>query len=219
MTKVFSLLLTLTLVLGAVLGGAFAGGVALGKNQAPNSETSGAAGAGDGPRSPGQFNRERPGQGAQGSSAQGPGRQDRQGSPRGFQGRSPEGQGGGFGGRSRSGADSPEHQGFQGGPPDGPERRGFGGRGGRPGVSGTVAGIEGNQVTVTTPEGPITVQVSPETAFQKVTQATLEDVLEGGQIRVVGRPGDDGVIQARSITLVPEGVEAFPGRRDSQRSR
>ena len=189
MTKVFSLLLTLTLVLGGVLGGAFAGGVALGKSQAPNSERSVAAGAGDGQRSPGQFNRERPGQG------------------------------GAFGGRSPSGAGSSGLQGFQGGAQDGPGRRGFGGRGGRPGVSGTVAGIEGGQLTVTTPEGPVAVHVTPETTFQKVIQATLEDVQEGGQIRVVGRPGDDGVIRARSITLVPEGVEAFPGRRDSQRSR
>ena len=189
MTKVFSLLLTLALVLGGMLGGSFAGGVALGKSQAPNSERSATAGPGDGQRSPGQFNRER------------------------------LGQGGGFGDRSRSGADSSVRQGSQSGSVDGPERRGFGGRGGRPGVSGTVAGIEGDQVTVTTPEGPVDVHVSLETSFQKVTQAALEDVQEGVRIRVVGRPGDDGVIQARSITLVPEGVEVFQGRRDSQRSR
>ena len=189
MTKVFSLLLTLALVLGGMLGGAFAGGVALGKSQAPNSEGSATAGTGDGQRSSGQFNRERPGQD------------------------------GGLGDRSRSGADSSEHRGFQGGSPDGPGGRGFGGRGGRPGVSGTVAGIEGDKVTVTTPEGPVSVRVSPETAFQKVTQAALEDVQEAGLIRVVGRRGDDGVIHARSITLVPEGVEVFPGRRDFQPSR
>ena len=82
-----------------------------------------------------------------------------------------------------------------------------------------VAGIEEGQLTVTTPEGPVLVHLTPETAFQKVIQATLEDVQEGAQIRVFGRPGDDGIIQARSIMLVPEGVEAFPGRRDSQRSR
>ena len=193
MTKVFSLLLTLTLVLGGVLGGAFAGGVALGKSQAPDSEGSAPAGARDGQRPSGQFNRERPGQS------------------------------GSFGDRSRSGADSSGRQGLrggdQGGPPDGRERRGFGGQGGRPGVSGTVAGIEGGQLTVTTPEGPVVVHLTPETTFQKVNQATLEEVQEGVRVRVVGRPGDDGVIQARSIMLVPEGVEAFPGRRDSQRSR
>lgn len=189
MTRVFSLLLTLTLVLGGVLGGAFAGGVALGKSQAPDSEGSAPAGAGDGQRPSGQFNRERPGQG------------------------------GGFGDRSRSGADSSGRQGLRGGARDGAGGRRFGGRGGRPGVSGMVAGIEEGQLTVTTPEGPVLVHLTPETAFQKVIQATLEDVQEGAQIRVFGRPGDDGIIQARSIMLVPEGGEAFPGRRDSQRSR
>lgn len=188
MTKIFSLLLTLALVLGGGLGAAFAGGVALGKSQAPNSEMPATAGAGDGQRTPGQFNRDRPGQGD------------------------------GFGDRSPSG-----RQGFQresqDGSPDGRPRRGFGGRGGRPGVGGTVTVIEGNQLTITTPEGPVAVRVTPETGFQKISQAALEDVQEGDRVRVVGRPDDDGVIQARSIMLVPEGVEAFQGRRDSRRSR
>ncbi len=137
-TKAFSVLLVFVLVLGGGLGGAFAGGVALGKSQSDDVGLGGSS-------APLPFN---PQQGPSGQAGQQPTDQVRQ--------------------QFGSGQPSPQdleqlHQRFQSGEIN-PEhldglRQQFSGRFGQGfpsggGLTGTIAEIEGDTVTVDTPQGP-----------------------------------------------------------------
>lgn len=219
MPKVFSLLLTLALVQGGMLGGAFAGGVALGKSQAPVLGRSATAGPKDGLSAQSQFSRGRPAEGEPELFGRGSNQEIHTGSPGSFREQFPSRQDGRFGERPRSGAGPQGRREFQGGQADRPGSRGFSGAARGPSISGTVTGVEGNQVTVTAHSGAVAIQVITETVFQKVAQAVLDDIQQGVRVRVFGRPGGDGVIRARSIVLLPVGDELVPARTDSQRKR
>ncbi len=126
--------------------------------------------------------------------------------------------------RIQSGDATPEElaqlrQGFQSGQGFGGQRfggQGFGGQGfggqrfsGRGGLSGTIEKIEGNTITVNTPQGPLQAAVEADTIIQMFAVGTLADLLEGVQVTVFGQRGEDGAVQARSILLVPEGAEGL----------
>ncbi|MEE9248921.1 MAG: DUF5666 domain-containing protein [Dehalococcoidia bacterium] len=91
--------------------------------------------------------------------------------------------------------------------------RGFGGQGftGRGGLTGTIAGIEGNTITVNTSQGPLQVMVGDETTIQRFAEATATDLQEGIQITVFGQSGEDGTVEATFILITPEGAEGFFG--------
>ena len=174
MSKAFSLFLMVALVLGGSLGGAFVGGVALGKSQGETSADALRAGRlSDGP------GRQYSGEFGQRS---GPGGADRQGR-----------QGPGSGGVDRQGFGD----GLQGRGSDG---RGFGCR---RGVSGVIGEVADNQVTITTPQGPVIVTLGQDTSITQVIEGSRKDLIKGARVRVVGPRDDDGRVQARAITLVP----------------
>ena len=178
MSKAFSLFLMVALVLGGSLGGAFVGGVALGKSQGETSADALRAGRlSDGP------GRQYSGEFGQRS---GPGGADRQGR-----------QGPGSGGVDRQGF----RDGLQGRGSDG---RGFGGR---RGVSGVIGEVADNQVTITTPQGPVIVTLGQDTSINQVIEGSRKDLIKGARVRVVGPRDDDGRVQARAITLVPGGFQ------------
>ena len=111
--------------------------------------------------------------------------------------------------RIQSGDATPEElaqlrQGFRSG-------QGFGGQGfsGRGGLSGTIENLEGNTITVNTPQGPLQAAVEADTIIQIFAVGTLADLLEGVRVTVFGQRGEDGAVQARSILLVPEGAEGL----------
>jgi len=75
------------------------------------------------------------------------------------------------------------------------------GRGGfaRGGVAGEVAGVEGNTITLTTADGPVTVLVNDQTILRKVTTLSLEELPAGEQVVVIGDRDGQGNLVARSV--------------------
>ena len=196
MTKPVMLMLAVVLALGISLGGAFAGGVALGKSQG---EETGAAGPAVQPAAAARQQLE-PGQVSQGDLAE-------------------------LRRRFQSGEIGPEdldrlRQQFQSGeinPRDlargreqltGRSGQGFSGRGA---VTGTVEKVEGNTVTVDTPEGPLSVRIGEDTVIQKSAAGTLEDLQTGLRVAVVGQPDEGGTVAAQFVVLIPEGGDGLPG--------
>ena len=195
-TKAFSILLLTSLVLGAALGGAFAGGFALGRNsepvQPPESQslrppTGGLAG--------GQAEgRARPGQ-----AQAGPGEVAvRTGSV-------PE-----QGGAADSSAGLPA----DGQSADGSAVASGGSVGNGQGASdvqelfGSISTLEGDLVTLESPRGSAQATISETTVIQKRVMGSVDDLSVGATVQVSGRPGEDGQVQARSLTLVPVGDTA-----------
>ena len=88
---------------------------------------------------------------------------------------------------------------------------GFGGRARDRSMTGPIAKIEGNTLTIDTPRGPLVVEVGEDTAISKVSDVGREGLTEGARIRVMGQRGTDGAVAARTILIVPEGSEGFFG--------
>ena len=193
-SRSFTLLIGVVVALGVSLGGAFVGGIALGKSQE-------AEAAQNGPLA-------RPT-----STLGGPSSEQ-------FDGASLDL----IRQRIQSGDATPEElaqlrQGFQSGQGFGGQSFGgqrFGGQGfggqrfsGRGGLSGTIEKIEGNTITVNTPQGPLMAAVGADTTIQMFAAGTLADLLEGMRVTVFGQRGEDGAVQATSILLVSEGAEGL----------
>ena len=191
-TKAFSILLLTTLVLGVALGGAFAGGYALGKSgeavQPPESQslrppTAGqAAGQAAGRARAGQAQNESgdvaiPRSGAAPEQAETV--DSSAGRPAGRQGA----------GGSAGAADSSASEGQD----EGRVQRLF----------GTISSLQGNLVTLESPRGQARATISETTAIQKRVMSSVEDLSVGATVQVTGRPGEDGQIQARSVTMAP----------------
>ena len=72
---------------------------------------------------------------------------------------------------------------------------------GATGALGTVASIEGNTLTLTTPDGAtVTVHASDTTLVERNVSGTVADLAIGEQVTVAGPKNEDGSITARSIT-------------------
>lgn len=185
-TKSFLTLVIAVLVLGGSLGGAFVGGIALGKNQEDEdnvalNNTSTQLPSGTDQQASGQLTQEQLDQ---------------------------------FRQQIQSGEFDPENrdqlrqqfqdQFGQGGPGD----LGFGGAGG---LTGTIESIEGNTVTINTAQGPLQATISTDTSIQIITDGTLTDLENGTQVTVRGQRGEDGTVEATSITVTPEGLGGLFG--------
>ena len=224
MSKSFLFLLVLVIILGASLGGAFVGGVVLGRNQPED------AGGGLSPRlgAVGQFpgggqDAGQTGQGQRGNSGEagaGGGVPVEQVSQEAAPAGTPAGAA--ATGNSAPGG-SPASLGDSPGNSSGDA--GSAGPSGRGGLNGTAQRLEGNVLTVVTPQGERQVMLADDTQIQQVTSASLEELSHGATVRVVGQPGDDGVLQARTIIIIPEGagglfeVGAGAGSRRGNRQR
>ena len=182
-TKSFMLLIAVVAALGVSIGGAFVGGIALGKSQ--DAEASQVAAVAPDPSGGSQ----RPnGEGGQSASLA----QIRQ--------------------RVQSGDATPEElaelrQQFQGG--------GFGGGGFRGGsfgggLTGTIDAVDGNVITVNTPQGPLEATVTDETTIQTFSVGTVEDLLQGVRVTVIGQR-EGGTVEASSILVLPDDGQGFFG--------
>lgn len=80
---------------------------------------------------------------------------------------------------------------------------GFGGLMGSGGTMGAVEKVEGNVVTLTTRDGPISVLVGNSTTIQKMEEGDLDDISTGKNITVSGEQNEDGSINATDIFIVP----------------
>ena len=78
---------------------------------------------------------------------------------------------------------------------------------GRGGLTGVVAEVDGNNLSLTTPQGNTLVTLTADTAISRLTPADRAELTAGITIRLVGRPNaDGGIFQARSVAIIPEGT-------------
>ncbi len=93
-----------------------------------------------------------------------------------------------------------------------PDFEGRGGPGHGGGAGGEVTAIDGDTLTVTTPNGDsITVALTDTTRIvlaESQSDGTRDDISVGSNIGVRGRPNSDGVIEAMSIVVLPAGDTA-----------
>lgn len=83
--------------------------------------------------------------------------------------------------------------------------------GARRGASGIITQINGNILTLTTAQGPVTVNISSDnTTIQNVTAGTLSDFHEGQSLIVLGSKDTDGIVTATAIIILPQGQGAPP---------
>ncbi len=186
-SRSFTLLIGVVVALGISIGGAFVGGIALGKSQ----DAEAAQATPEVPAPSGGF---RQPDGADAASLD----LLRQ--------------------RIQSGDATPEElaqlrqqfqgQGQFGGGGFGGGRLGGGGFG--QGLTGTIDTVDGNVITVDTPQGPLQATVTDETAIQLFSEGSLADLLEGLRVTVIGQRQDGGV-EASAILLLPEGEGFFGG--------
>ena len=188
-TKGFISLLLGVLVLGAVIGGSFLGGLVIGKGQeaeaaasvAPVTQPASAV-----PQTSGQTEGQTLGQLREQIQSGQISQEDLAQLREQFQGQfGGGGPGGGFTGGTR-----------------------FGGPGG---LTGTIENIEGNTLTINTPQGPLQAAVTTDTTIQKTIEVTPAELTEGMRVTVTGARGEDGTVQASLIFVVPEGAEGFGG--------
>lgn len=123
----------------------------------------------------------------------------------------------------QSGNFSPEElsqlrQQFQGGGGDGQFQRGgpggfnFGGDGAFAApVSGTIESVSANTVTITTDEGQLVAAIATDTVIRDLGSLSISDLLQGMTIAVIGEPDENGVVQAASILITPDGTDANAG--------
>lgn len=81
------------------------------------------------------------------------------------------------------------------------------GGGGRGGLTGILAAVEGNNLSLTTPLGNTLVALTEDTAVSRLAPADREELAAGATVRLVGRPNaDGGLFQARAVVIIPEGT-------------
>ena len=72
-------------------------------------------------------------------------------------------------------------------------------------LTGDIESIEGNVITVNTPQGPLQAALSDDTGIQVFSQGTLQDLEVGQQVVIRGERNEEGVMEAIDITVTPEG--------------
>lgn len=109
--------------------------------------------------------------------------------------------------------------GFPGAGPGNGGNLGLGG--GRGGLTGIVAELDGNNLSLTTPQGNTLVTLTADTAISRLSPADRAELTAGITARLTGRPNaDGGIFQARSVVIIPEGTaNPFEGGGGSGSSR
>ena len=100
-------------------------------------------------------------------------------------------------------------RGGQGGP--GGRQGGFGGGqlgpGGARGLFGTVMDVSDIGFTLETQQGQLPIVVDEESVIIETRQGTFTDLEAGMQVRVTGPADENGMIDARAVTVTPAGLE------------
>ncbi len=205
-TKAFIVLVVLTLVFVGVVGGAFYGGTVVGKNQAEDSAAADAPALPEGAAAAfAQFRQQA--QSGQVDQAAAQLRQQIRGQlgQGGGQAAAGAAQGGGAAGGTSAAAGGavPGGAGFGGFA----AAASFGG-----GAFGTITSVEGSELKIETPTGVVTVKLTEATTLREISDVSVEDLATGIRLTIAGTRDDSGTIEARTITIVPEGVEFGPGQ-------
>ena len=212
MNRSFIMLLVLVIFLGAGFGGSFVGGVIYGENRAENAEDELSPRLAAGGQFPGGGQAANAEQGGQGRQRQG------QGSAAAQEQTGPvaEGRGRGSGGLAAAPAGADGNAANSEAAAVSTEtstaaEEDFQGAANRGGAAGTVLGLEGDVLTVTSPRGELAVMLSTSTRVFQVSETGRESLAAETTVRVVGSRNPEGGIAAQSVVIVPEGVENLFG--------
>lgn len=80
------------------------------------------------------------------------------------------------------------------------------------GVTGEIEKIEGNTITVSTPQGPIRATAGADTTIQMFSEVALVELKPNSRVTVIGQREADGRVVARSISILPENSEGLFSR-------
>lgn len=72
-------------------------------------------------------------------------------------------------------------------------------------LTGDIESIDGNVITVNTPQGPLQATVSDDTGIQVFSEGAPQDLETGQQVVISGERNDEGVMEATEILVTPEG--------------
>lgn len=78
------------------------------------------------------------------------------------------------------------------------------------GIIGTVDNVQNDLVTLNTFSGPVKVTLAEETTIRNTGEGTVADLVEGANIRIIGRRDEEGNLSARAVTLLLEGSGEDP---------
>ena len=90
-----------------------------------------------------------------------------------------------------------------------PLRQQFQNQSHRGGLTGVIEKVDGNIVTVETSQGPLSATLGVDTKIRRFAEGTPSDLQPGMRVTLVGQPGVDGTVEARSVLLNPEDAYAF----------
>ena len=96
---------------------------------------------------------------------------------------------------------------------------GFGGDGGAGGnlrfggggLNGPIESIEGDTVTINTPQGPLQVMLNADTTINNIVEIDASALTVETRISVNGQRNEAGVMEATTITITPEGYATGRG--------
>ena len=84
-----------------------------------------------------------------------------------------------------------------------------GGAGGSAGIFGAVTSVTDSGFTLETQQGPLPIVMNEESIILETRQGAFVDLEVGMQVRVTGPADENGSIDARSVTVTPQGLEGF----------
>ena len=79
----------------------------------------------------------------------------------------------------------------------------------RGGLAGVIEKLDGNIVTIKTPQGPQSAILGVDTMIRRFAEGTPSDLQPGMRVTLVGQPGADGMVEVRSVLLNPEDAYGF----------
>ncbi len=86
-----------------------------------------------------------------------------------------------------------------------------GGAGGPAGIFGAVTSVTDSGFTLETQQGPLPIVMNEESIILETRQGAFVDLEVGMQVRVTGPADENGSIDARSVTVTPQGLEGLRG--------
>ena len=72
-------------------------------------------------------------------------------------------------------------------------------------LTGDIESIDGNVITVNTPQGPLQAALSEETGIQVFNEGSPQDLEIGQQVVISGERNEEGVMEATDVLVTPEG--------------
>ena len=76
---------------------------------------------------------------------------------------------------------------------------------------GTLENVTDAGFTLETQQGPLPISMDDQSLVIQTRQGTIADLETGMLVRIAGPADEDGKIDARTVSVTPEGLEDFPG--------